>query len=293
MTAYDQIELFGLTETDAELPFPDDDALRNGAVEAAFREITHVFNGSCLVADLEPLLWGFVNLFQRQATRIQSERHHFEEIIRTLIREQDGSEIADVELQKAQTKIEIATEKEIAFEFMRDHAASLYEAETGTPWMPRAGSMKRRGTTAAVIEAREHLRAIRHRDAEALSPEGSRVIIAGGPDFEDTDAIYAALDKARDRLGDIVLVHGGMTRGADRIAAIWARTRNVPQITCKPDFASHGRAAPFRRNDDMLALTPCAVIIFPGNGISENVAQKAEVKGVPVWRPGVANAKAA
>ena len=153
--------------------------------------------------------------------------------------------------------------------------------------------MKRRGTAAAVIEAREHLRAIRQHEAEALSPEGSRVIIAGGPDFEDTETIYAALDKARDRLGDIVLVHGGLTRGTDRIAAIWARTRNIPQITCKPDFAAHGRAAPFRRNDDMLALTHRAVIIFPGNGISENVAQKAEVKGVPVWRPGVANAKAA
>ena len=43
----------------------------------------------------------------------------------------------------------------------------------------------------------------------------------------------------------------------------------------------------------MLALAPRAVIIFPGNGISENVAQKAEVKGVPVWRSGVVKTKVA
>ena len=288
MTPYDQIELFGLTETDAELPFPDDDALQIGAVETAFREITDVFTGTALATDLEPLLWGLVNLFHRQALRLQSERHRNEEVIRTLMREQDGTEIADVELQKAQSRHEHASEREIAFEFMRNHAADLYEAEIGSPWLPRAGSIKRNTVTAAIVEARDHLRAIRRREADELAPEGARVIIAGGPDFTDTAAVYAALDRTLDRLGQIVILHGGLTRGVDRIAAIWARERNIAQIVCKPDFAAHGRAAPFRRNDEMLDLTPRAVIVFPGNGISENLAQKAEAKRVAVWRPKVA-----
>lgn len=35
----------------------------------------------------------------------------------------------------------------------------------------------------------------------------------------------------------------------------------------------------------MLSVKPKAVILFPGNGISENIGQKAETRGVPVWRP--------
>jgi len=290
MTPYDQIELFGLTEADTDLPIPDDDALRNGAVETSVREICTVFAGSGLSADLEPLLWGFVNLFHRQALRLQTERHNSQDIIKALLREQDGSEIADVELQKSQARHETLFERETAFEFMRDHAAQLYEAETGTPWLPRAGSVKRNTTSAAIIEARDHLRAVRQHEADTLSPDGARIIIAGGPEFTDTRAVYTALDKTLDRLGAIVVVHGGLTRGVDRIAAIWGRKRNVPQMTCKPDFATHGRAAPFRRNDDMLELSPRAVIIFPGNGISENLAQKAAGKKIAVWRPVYATA---
>jgi len=285
MTPYDHIELFGLTEPDADLPIPDDDSLRNGAVETAFREIAHVFGGSGLHADLEPLLWGLVNLLHRHTMRLQTERHNSQDVIKALLREQDGSEIADVELQKSQARHETVFERETAFEFMRDHAAQLYEAETGSPWLPRAGSVKRNTTSAAIIEARDHLRAIRQHEADTLSPDGARVIITGGPEFTDTSAVYAALDRTLDRLGAVVIVHGGLTRGVDRIAAIWARERSIPQITCKPDFAAHGRAAPFRRNDDMLEMSPRAVIVFPGNGISENLAQKADAKKVAVWRP--------
>ena len=285
MNAYEQIETFGLIGDHAELAIPSDDALQAGAVDAAFDGICGALTDSALAADLEPLLWGMANLYHQRAERLSRERGEMETVIRDLIQQQDGSEIADVELQDAQRDYERTEERETALILMREHAADRYEAETGRPWFPRSGSRAGNPVTAAMIDARDYLRAVKERKAESLAPEGARVIIAGGQDYDDHAAIYAALDKARDRVGDMVLIHGGSKKGCDHIAALWAKARNVPQVAFRPDFAAHNRAAPFKRNDDMLALNPRAVIVFPGNGITENVAQKAELQRVPVWRP--------
>ena len=72
-------------------------------------------------------------------------------------------------------------------------------------------------------------------------------------------------------------------RGAERIAACWADNRKVPQIAFKPDWARHAKAAPFKRNDQMLEAMPIGVIVFPGSGISANLADKARKLGIPVW----------
>ena len=285
MNAYEQIEAFGLIGDHAELEIPNDDDLRAGAVDAAFTGICGALADSALAADLEPMLWGMVNLYHQRAERLARDRGEMEAVIRDLIQQQDGSEIADVELQDAQREYERAEERETAFILMREHAADHYEAETGRPWFPRSGSRAGNPVTAAMIDARDYMRAVKERKTEALAPEGSRVVIAGGQDFEDHAAIFAALDRARDRVGDMVLLHGGSKKGCDHIAALWASARNVSQVAFRPDFAAHNRAAPFKRNDDMLALDPRAVILFPGNGITENVGQKAELKRIPVWRP--------
>ena len=285
MSIYEQIETFGLIGDDMEFPIPDDDAMQADAVDAAFDGMCGVFRDSALAADLEPFIWGFVNLYHQHAERLARERGEMESVIRDLIHQQDGSEIADVELQDAQREYERIEERETAFLLMREHAASRYEAETGRPWFPRSGSRTGNPVTAAMIDARDYMRAVKERKTEALAPEGSRVVIAGGQDYQDHAAIFAALDRARDRVGDMVLLHGGSKKGCDHIAALWAKERKVPQVAFRPDFAAHNRAAPFKRNDDMLALDPRAVIVFPGNGITENVAQKAELQRVPVWRP--------
>ena len=72
--------------------------------------------------------------------------------------------------------------------------------------------------------------------------------------------------------------------GAERIAACWANNRKVPQIAFKPDWARHAKAAPFKRNDQMLEALPIGVIVFPGSGISANLADKAKKLGLPVWK---------
>lgn len=285
MNVYEQIEVFGLVGDHDEFAIPSDDTLQTDAVDMAFDGIVTAFTDSALAADLEPLLWGMVNLYHQRADRMTRDGDQLREVIRDLISQQDGSEIQDVELQDAQREYEQTEERETAFIFMREHAASRYERQTGRAWFPRSGSRAASPVTAAMIDSRDYLAAAKARKTEALAPEGSKIVIAGGQDYNDHAAIFAALDKSRDRVGDMVLIHGGSTKGCDHIAALWAKARSVPQVAFRPNFKADGRSAPFKRNDAMLALKPRGVLIFPGNGISENIGQKAKLARVPVWRP--------
>ena len=136
--------------------------------------------------------------------------------------------------------------------------------------------------TSAAIEARDFQRARKDRETKAHLPEGTLVAIAGGRDA-DAGAVFSSLDKARAKYADLVLVHGGGP-GVEKIAAQWAEQRGVHQVVCKPDWDRHGRAAPFRRNDELLNLLPKGVILFPGNGITANLADKAAAMGIPVMK---------
>ena len=54
----------------------------------------------------------------------------------------------------------------------------------------------------------------------------------------------------------------------------------------QPDWDRHRRAALFKRNDAMLETLPIGVMVFPGTGIQENLADKARKLGIPVWKSG-------
>jgi len=141
-----------------------------------------------------------------------------------------------------------------------------------------------RALTASLIDSREFIAARRRADTELLAPAGSRIAFTGGTDCNDHEAICAALDKIRAKHADMVLLHGGSPRGAERIAACWADQRKVPQVVFKPDWTREGRAAPFKRNDRLLEALPIGVVVFPGSGISANLADKAKKLGIPAWR---------
>ena len=119
--------------------------------------------------------------------------------------------------------------------------------------------------------------------SSAASPFDTLVAITGGKDIANPAAVIERLDKARAKYADIILVHGGGP-GVEKIAASWAERNGVHQIVCKPDWDRHGRAAPFRRNEELLNLLPKGVIAFPGSGITENLVDKARQLGIPVQR---------
>ncbi len=288
MSAYESIKLYGLVGDDYldTIDVTNSDEALTTAITETFTNLADAFRGTLVGAlDVEPILWGFVNLLHRHRIRIERSRDQYGDVIKRLIAEFDGGEITDTELQKARDGYERADEREAALTVMLDTAMAAYEDEFSKPWFPRSGSTASKTTTAAMIDARDFLAASKQREVEAKAPEGSRVIIAGGHDYQDHKAIWSALDRTRDRLGDMVLMHGGGAKGVDKIAALWAKSRNVAQVAFKPDFQTYRKAAPFKRNDEMLAAKPKAVILFPGNGISENVGQKAELNKIPVWKP--------
>ncbi len=98
--------------------------------------------------------------------------------------------------------------------------------------------------------------------------------------------IWAKLDQVHAKHPDMVLMHGKSPKGAEKIASRWADHRKVPQIGFAPDWTKHAKAAPFKRNDAMLEVLPIGVIVFPGTGIKDNLADKARKLGIPVWRFG-------
>ena len=166
---------------------------------------------------------------------------------------------------------------------MRDAVAEQYRAETGDTWRPRHGSHASQTgrLTSASIDARDFMRARKDRETRAHLPEGTLVAIAGGKDVADPAAVIARLDQAKAKCANIVLAHGGGP-GVERIAARWAERNGVHQVVCKPNWNAHGRAAPFRRNEELLNLLPKGVIAFPGSGITDNLVDRARQLGIPV-----------
>ena len=285
-TICDNAALYGAApergEFDTREVWDADDAI--AAVTESFRILAQGVgpDGTQLADERESLLWGFVNTLDAQTLRLDREADRLMPELRDLQRDQDGTEIKSLELELATDRVRNLTARRDAFETMRDAAAESYRAETGGVWRPRRGShVSQTGRlTSAAIDARDFARARKDRKTAAHLPGGTLVAIAGGKDA-DPAAVIARLEQARDKYSDIVIVHGGGP-GVDRIAANWAETNGVHQIVCKPDWQRHGRAAPFRRNDEMLDLLPKGVIAFPGNGITGNLVDKARQLGIPV-----------
>jgi hypothetical protein len=265
-------------------PLPEVNAVQ-GQLGAAVEALSAMLTDTRLEDDLADILWSFVNLFHRKVERIERDLDVNEQAQRKGQAEQDGSEVKAVELERLIAQGLSLIERRNAFEFARDHAAELFEVETGSDWRPRAGSkVNHRALTSAMIDSREFIAARRRADAEVLAPAGARIAFTGGPDCNEVDAIWAALDKARAKHPDMVLLHGGSPKGAERIAACWAENRKVPQVVFKPDWIRDRKAAPFKRNDRLLEALPIGVIAFPGSGISANLADKAKKMGIPVKR---------
>jgi hypothetical protein len=283
----DELALYGYRPGGDEpdpRPLPEAE-IAQAQLAAAFDAFGTMLADTRLEEDLSDLLWSLVNLFHRKIDRVERDLDGNEQAQRRSQVEQDGSEVRSVELERLIEQGLGLIERRNAFEFFRDHAAELFETATGSTWRPRAGSVvNHRSLTAAMIDSRDFLAARRRADTELLMPAGTRIAFTGGLDYNDHQRIWTALDKVRVKHPDMVLLHGGSPRGAERIAACWADSRKVAQVVFKPDWTKHRNAAPFKRNDQMLEVLPIGVIAFPGSGISENLADKARKMGIPVWR---------
>ena len=280
-------QLFGAAperdEFDTREVWDRDDAL--DAVAESFRILAQGVapDGFQLADERESLLWGFVNCLDAQVRRLDRSVDRLTPELRDLQSAQDGTEIKSRELELVTDRARHLGDRRDAFEIMRDAAAEQYRSETGDTWRPRHGSHASQTgkLTSAAIDARDFQRARKDRETTAHLPQGTLVAIAGGKDVQDPAAVIAKLDQTRAKHGDMVLVHGGGP-GVERIAARWAERNGIDQVVCKPDWERHGRAAPFRRNEELLNLLPQGVLAFPGSGITEHIVDRARQLGIPV-----------
>jgi hypothetical protein len=280
------LELYGYRPAEGEADpriTPEDTAIQ-GAVADIFDVLISTMADTSLDFDLDEIMWSTVNTFHRAVERIERKLDDNEQAQKRLQREQDGSEVKSVQLESLIGIGQNLIERRDSMETFRDTAADLFLRTTGTPWSPRSGSrVNHRQMTSAMIDSRDFIAAKRRADNEVLVPSGPKIAFSGG-DTTDHRTIWARLDQVHAKHPDMVLLHGGSPRGAERIAATWADNRKVSQVAFKPDWTRHAKAAPFKRNDRMLDTMPIGVIIFPGTGIQENLADKARKMGIPVYR---------
>ena len=285
--ALEELQLYGYRPFDDEpdpRPMPDGQRLAT-AVADIFDAIVATLEDTRMEPDLEEVLWGQVNLFHRATARIERSLDDNEQVQRRLQREQDGSEVKAGELERLTAEGISLIERRNCMDLFRDRAADEFWHHTSSTWRPRSGSMvNHRHLTAAMIDSRDFLAAKRRSEAEVLLPAGPKVALTGGTDFNDHRLIWAKLDQVHAKHPDMVLLHGGSPKGAELIAAKWADARKVTQIAFKPDWTKHAKAAPFKRNDAMLDVLPVGVLVFAGNGIQENFADKARKLGIPVLK---------
>ena len=286
-TVCESMALFGAApergELDSRVVWDEDDAIE--ALSEAIRVIVDgiTVDGTQMADEREAVMWGFANMLHSQVQRLDRTVDRIAPEMKDLERAQDGTEVKAWELQTLTDRAQNLGDRRDAFEKLRDLAADAYRVETGDVWRPRHGSHTSQTgrLTSAAIDARDFRRARKDRDTRAHLPDGTLIAITGGKTVSDADAVWSTLDRTREKYGDMVLLHGGGP-GVEKIAASWADARGVNQVICRPDWNAHGKAAPFRRNDDLLNFLPKGVIAFPGSGITGNLVDKARQLGIPV-----------
>ena len=92
---YETIELFGLTEKDAQLPIPEDHFLTDRIIRESFEALLGSLRGTGLEAEIEPLAHGLATILQRRKVALGKEVDRTADKIGALAKSHDGSEIAE------------------------------------------------------------------------------------------------------------------------------------------------------------------------------------------------------
>lgn len=279
---------------DDERTYPTEDALcQLGTV--VMNEVLDTILGSGLEEHYSVIAESVIGAFHSAITRMERDAGRSRDQMKILERNFDGSEVADTELQEATMKTRKLDVAIAAVEFIRDAAHASYTATTGDVWTAWAGNVKASRVTAAQIQAKDMIRASAAAKQKELTPGAPVIAFRGSPKADtavDAQRIYDALNWAKSTYPDMALATTG-AGGAEKLAAKWARQKNVTLILCPADFNAHNRAAPFKANDQMLELDPVCSFTLPdsldagrsahfGNqpfGPALNFGQKAVLKG--------------
>lgn len=273
-------------------PHPTEDALVQLG-RALMTELVDVISDTALEDYRTIIGEALIGAFHSAAGRIERDADRARDAMRALDRDFDGSEAIDVELQDATAKARAGDAATMACELIRDAASETWTVATGEVWTAWRGT--RRGThlTAAQLEAKQAIRAIRQRKSGEADPGGPVVAFRGAPTAdtaEDAGRIFDALNWAKAEWPDMALATTG-AKGSEKLAIKWAAQKGVKLILARADFDTHGKAAPFRANEELIALEPevCLTLVHSVTGVREeqrpfgpalNLGQKAMENGL-------------
>lgn len=109
-----------------------------------------------------------------------------------------------------------------------------------------------------------------------------RVLVCGGRDYNNKKLVYKVLDASHTTKGISCIIHG-KARGADRLAAQWAKDRRIKEDPYPADWDGLGRRAGPVRNQQMLDEgRPDVVYAFPGGVGTADMVRRANKAGVTV-----------
>ena len=225
--------------------------------------------GTQLRDDLEPVLWSLANCFDRHASDL---RHAIDRLEDSPTAEREALETHIAELSN---RLE-------AFETLHDYVAAAHN-EIKPPELERSADERKKAPRDTYIDPGE--------------ARGPHVAVSGAKNYHDFDTVFRALSAERARHPDMVLVHGGASKGAVPIARSWARNYGVDQVVLRPAWPPRdpdapkpsreetrriNNAAAKARNDQILALNPVAVLSFDAPGYKEHIAEHARERGIRV-----------
>ena len=274
-------------------PHPEEDALAHVG-SALVTELLDLVAETALEDFQATLVEGVIGGMHSAIERIRRDADRARDEARRLVRSFDGSEVADDELQEATRRFTAADVAVTGLEILRDAAAANYTVQTGEVWTPWRGSVRASKVTAALVDARDALRAHRQRAQRDAHPGGTIVAFRGAQAATsglDANRIFDALNWALGQFPDMTLATCGAP-GSEKLALRWAAQKKVAVILVRPDFERHRNAAPFKANDTMLALDPALALTLPASlepresererpsGVVLNLGQKAEDAGV-------------
>lgn len=274
-------------------PHPTEEALAHFG-EAAMTEALDLLLGTALEDFAPTILETMIGAFHSAVQRIERDADRARGELAQLTRDFDGSEVVDTEIQDATRRARAADVAVMAVEFIRDAASATYTTATGEVWTAWRSTVKASRTTAAQIEARDAIRAAKARKHGGCDPGQAVVAFRGSPKADtaiDASRIFDALNWAHSQWPGMALATTG-AKGAEKIAIRWAAQKNVTLVKAQPDFDRHGKAAPFRANDEMIELEPVCCMTLANTldagraastdpfGPALNLGQKASERGI-------------
>jgi hypothetical protein len=111
-----------------------------------------------------------------------------------------------------------------------------------------------------------------------------KLIIAGGRDYQFTDADIALLDELRLSrfVAPIEEVVSGGASGVDKCGEEWARKHGIPVKRFCAEWEHFGKSAGPRRNRQMAGYAD-AVALFPGGRGTANMYKEAQRAGIEIY----------